>query len=111
MNGTTTQLQHPAALEAALTAITLIACTSSQIHAYGYDPESRTLALQFKRKGEDGTRIAGSIYEYDEVPPELYAEFCAAESKGIFFGARIKNAGFKFRKLEPKPVEAEHGVS
>lgn len=85
--------------------ITLTPCSSSQIAAHGFDPATGTLALQFKRKGPDGTRIGGSMYHYTGCSPELYAEFCAAESKGKFFGERVKNnKDLPFTKLEePKP--------
>jgi len=83
--------------------ITLIPCNSSQIHAYGYDPATKTLALQFKRKGENGERVGGSIYHYENVPADVYQAFVAAESKGRFFGAHIKgNADFAYRKIEPE---------
>ena len=71
----------------------LTACSSSQIHAHGFDTETGTLVLQFKRKNPDdptGPRIGGSKYSYP-CSPEKYALFCAAESKGTFFGAHIEN--------------------
>ena len=92
------------ATQALINAITLCPCNSSQIHAHGYNPETRTLALQFKRKGENGERVGGSVYHYDDVAPEVYDGLCKAESKGKFFGANIKNGGFAYRKIE---AEAE----
>ena len=71
--------------------ITLCPCKSSQIHAHGFDPATGTLALQFKRKGENGKHVGGSVYHYSGCTPELYAKFCSAESLGKFFGERIKN--------------------
>ncbi len=77
-------------------AIALCPCESSQIAAHGYDAATQTMALQFKRKGENGERVGGSIYHYDNVPPEVYDEFCKCESKGGFFGQRIKIAPSKY---------------
>lgn len=85
--------------------INLTPCESSQIHAHGYDHETKTLALQFKHKGNDGKPVAGSVYYYSDFSPETYADFCAAESKGSFFGKRIKNGGFNFTKIVPVKVD------
>ena len=57
---------------------------SSNIDSIGYVHDSQTLQIAFKAK--DGVRA----YNYANVPPELYQEFMAAESKGKFFIARIK---------------------
>lgn len=56
---------------------------SSQIVAYGYDPVQRVLAIQFKA----GTHV----YHYRDVPQETADAFEAAESKGKFFGAQIRD--------------------
>lgn len=64
--------------------IKLCACESSQIHAFGYDDATQTLALQFKSKGGPG-----AVYHYP-CAPDVYKQFCTAESKGKFFGSRIK---------------------
>lgn len=55
---------------------------SSNIAAIGYDPESRTLQVDFK---------TGKRYQYQNVPPEIFAEFQAADSVGKYFAASIKN--------------------
>lgn len=71
--------------------IKMCACESSQISEYGYDEATKTLAIKFKH--------GGGVYHYDNVEPELYAEFNAAGSKGSFFGKRIKSGGFSYRKI------------
>lgn len=81
----------------ALPDIKMSACESTQISEYGYDETTKTLAIKFKH--------GGSVYHYDDVSPELYAEFNAAESKGSFFGKRIKNGGFNFTKIVPVKVD------
>ena len=64
--------------------ITLVPCESSRIAAHGFDPQTSTLALQFKAK--DGP---GSLYHYAGVPADLYEELKGAESFGKFFGSHI----------------------
>ena len=61
---------------------------SSQLEAYGYDPESQTLAVRFKGKGDR----PGSLYHYQNFTPDDWAAFQAAESKGSHFIRTIKPA-------------------
>lgn len=68
------------------TPITLTPCESSQVAGFGYDEETRTLAVQFPGRGA----TPGSIYHYSDVPPEVFAEFQASESKGKFFGSKVR---------------------
>jgi hypothetical protein len=57
------------------------AVASRAIRAIDYDPPSRTLLVIF---------IDGGGYAYADVPPELYADFLEAESKGRFFAERVR---------------------
>ena len=69
---------------------------SNQVAAIGYDAARRTLQVTF-------TRGPGHIYQYPGVEPEVHLAFMAAESKGKYFGERIKPLAFdKF----PAPIEA-----
>jgi hypothetical protein len=68
-----------------MTTIALQKVESSQIDGIGYDPTQNRLAVQFKSKNGPG-----AIYEYENVDPATFAEFQSAESKGRFFGERIK---------------------
>src|SRR4051812_34753451 len=77
-------------------AIQLQPVTSSQVKAIGYDPETKTLAVQFAR----GT---GAIYHYPDVEPETHQAFIGAESIGVFFGKHIK--ALPFEKFEPEQQE------
>jgi hypothetical protein len=45
------------------------------------------------------TYHSGKTYVHHGVPPELYNQFLAAESKGKFFGAHIRN---QFKGTEKK---------
>lgn len=73
---------------------------SSQLHAYGYDPTTQTLAIQFKRT-VDGKRVGGSVYHYANVTPGAYNAFVKSDSKGSHFGIHIKPHAdkFPFRKV------------
>ncbi|MEP7342931.1 MAG: KTSC domain-containing protein [Acidobacteriota bacterium] len=53
---------------------------SSMVHAMGYDSKSRTLEVVFN---------SGRTYIYEDVPPEIYKELMAADSKGQYMRAEI----------------------
>jgi KTSC domain len=53
---------------------------SSMIHAVGYDAKTRTLEVVFN---------SGGTYIYDDVPPKVYKELMAAESKGRYMKDEI----------------------
>ena len=55
---------------------------SSVIRRFAYDPESRSLALEF---------TTGKRYRYDGVPPEEVAAMRRAASKGSYFNAHIRD--------------------
>lgn len=68
------------------TTIEMIPCASSQIEAFGYDAETRTLAIRFPGRGA----TPGSVYHYAEVPAHVFEAMSGAESKGKFFGSQIR---------------------
>jgi len=53
---------------------------SSMIHAVGYDRKTRTLEVVFN---------SGKTYCYEDVPPKVYKELMAADSKGRYMRAEI----------------------
>jgi hypothetical protein len=63
---------------------------SSNLVSVGYLPENKILEVEFK---------GGTIYQFDQVPPEVWAEFQKAPSKGQWFAAEIKNR-YTHRKIE-----------
>ena len=74
---------------------------SSQINAIGYDPETQTLAVQFKGwKGE-----LGATYHYGCVSAEDFEAFKNAESLGRHFTRHIKPfpEKFPYTKVAEKP--------
>ena len=54
---------------------------SSAIRSVGYDAKSQILEIEFTN---------GSVYDYYDVPHEIYQEFCEADSMGAFVNFRIK---------------------
>lgn len=62
---------------------------SSAIRAVNYDAPSRTLFVVF---------IDGDRYAYMDAPPELYAAFLEAESKGRFFAEHVRDQ-FSYHQL------------
>ncbi|WP_348640728.1 KTSC domain-containing protein [Mesorhizobium sp. AA22] len=53
------------------------------IQSINYDPATRTLSVWFVP--------SGNRYDYDDVPPQTYAAFRKASSKGRFFNAFIRD--------------------
>jgi len=78
--------------------IALTPCSSSRIAAHGHCPDTNRLALQFFKKGPDGTRVPGAVYEYAGFPVEQYEALKSAESIGKFFG-QVVNAKDEEGKL------------
>lgn len=54
---------------------------SSMVEATGYDPLTKTLAVQFR---------GGKTYHYDNVPTETVDAMGKAESIGKFIGANVR---------------------
>ncbi len=56
---------------------------SSNIASIGYDAGTETLEVEF---------LSGSIYQYYNVPQNMYDQLIQAGSKGRFLNTYIKNA-------------------
>ena len=63
---------------------------SSVIRRFVYDEAARRLRIVF---------VSGDVYEYEEVPPGVIADFRAAPSKGRFFGPHIRDR-YPYRRVE-----------
>jgi hypothetical protein len=61
---------------------------STVISSFTYDAEKRILQITF---------VSGLMYNYLEVPEELYLSMRASKAKGIFFNQNIKDK-FVFEK-------------
>lgn len=62
---------------------------SAVIKDSGYAPISNTLEIQFQN---------GSIYQYFDVPLQVYEDLKAAPSQGQFFNAKVRNA-YQYRRV------------
>lgn len=56
---------------------------SSNIKSMGYDDRSKTLEVEFNN---------GAIYQYHQVPGEVFAQLLSAPSMGSHFHRHIKTA-------------------
>jgi hypothetical protein len=70
----------------------LLPIASSNLDGAKYDPTSKTLTVKFK---------SGGVYEYADVPSDIYDNFAATfqtkDSSGKFFLKHVK--GFPFKKV------------
>lgn len=64
---------------------------SSQVRRFKYNHETRVLTVQFVS--------TGSVYEYIDVPVEIYEQFKAAESKGSYFIRNIKRGPYRYQRI------------
>jgi hypothetical protein len=55
---------------------------SSNLASIGYDSENEILEVEFKH---------GGVYQYFDVPENVYEELMNADSHGIYFSANIRN--------------------
>ncbi len=62
---------------------------SGMLREVGYDPEKRVLVVEF---------TSGQVYEYYDVPPEVYDGLIRAESHGEYFRAHVRGA-YRYRRL------------
>ena len=63
--------------------------SSSNIAAVGYDENSRVLEVEF---------TSGIVYQYFDVPPQMYAELMLAGSAGQYLNANIKG-NFRYARV------------
>jgi len=66
-----------------------IVINSSNLKFASYQTEDKTLSVTFKNE---------TIYEYYEVPWEVFTKLRMSESQGKFFNANISR-GYKFKKV------------
>jgi hypothetical protein len=64
--------------------------TSSNLKGATYNTEEKTLMVEFNN---------GAIYEYNEVPWEIFTKFRMAESQGKFFNTSISKT-YKYQKVK-----------
>ena len=62
---------------------------SSNLASIGYDIENEILEVEFKH---------GGVYQYFDVPVNVYEELMNADSHGVYFSANIRN-DYEFQKM------------
>ena len=62
---------------------------SSSVEALEYDSESQTLKVEF---------VGGSIYDYLEVPEDIFESLTESDSIGIYLNDNIKGT-YTYEKL------------
>ncbi|HRP91044.1 MAG TPA: KTSC domain-containing protein [Edaphocola sp.] len=62
---------------------------SSNLASIGYDAENEILEVEFKH---------GGVYQYFDVPQNVYEELMNASSHGVYFSANIRN-DYEYQKL------------
>lgn len=71
------------------------AVESSNLRSADYESKKRQLIIGFK---------SGGKYLYEDVPPEVFRDLLAAQSKGQFFLQRIKPA-YRHRRMSEAEAE------
>jgi len=69
---------------------------SSNIWQIGYDSENMDLYVRFLPKGNRES----TMYVYNNVEPEVWEGFFAAESKGRYLHQYIKLGGYQYERIE-----------
>ena len=60
------------------------------IRSVGYDRAESMLEIEF---------CSGSVYQYTNVPQEIYVGLMSADSKGGYFEGHIKEAGYDYQRM------------
>lgn len=63
--------------------MTMQPVSSSNLAAVGYDPETQTLAVEFR---------SGGTYEYYDVPQQVFDGLLSAASHGQYFQSNIRGS-------------------
>ena len=70
-----------------------IAKHSTNVHSFGYHPETQTLHIKF---------LSGSVYQYEGVPVEVASALHSHKSIGAYVSMNIKGK-YPTKMLEAKP--------
>ncbi len=62
---------------------------SSNLASIGYDAENEILEIEFNH---------GGIYQYFDIPENVYEELMNADSHGVYFSANIRN-DYQYQKI------------
>ena len=69
--------------------MTRVQLASSMIASAGYDAPARVVEIEF---------VTGAVYQYLDVPPDLYQALLDAPSQGRFFHSRIRTV-FRYHRI------------
>jgi hypothetical protein len=64
--------------------------TSSSLASVGYDSKSQILEVEF---------VHGGVYQYFDVPPEVYKELINASSVGSYYQMEVRDGGYDYVKI------------
>ena len=64
--------------------------SSSNVASIGYDPDQMILEVEFNN---------GAVYNYIDVPTQIFTDFLNAASKGKFMWANIRDV-FVYERIE-----------
>jgi len=67
-----------------------VAVNSSSLRALGYDPAGQVLEVEFHN---------GSVYRYEQVPPEVVQSLLEADSLGRHFNRVFKPQHYPYCRL------------
>lgn len=66
---------------------------SSNLESVGYDPTTQVLEVEF--------RANGRVYQYYDVPAEVYDELMEADSHGRYFDTNIRDS-YHYREVQDR---------
>lgn len=66
--------------------------SSSWVKSIGYDAESSTLEVEF---------VHGAVFQYFDVPFEVFVAFSSCDSKGAFINQRIRKGRYRYQRVRP----------
>ncbi len=68
-----------------------VAVSSRSLRSLGYDLDEQALEVEFHN---------GSVYRYEQVPPEVVQALLEADSLGRYFNQVFKPQHYRYRRLE-----------
>lgn len=68
-----------------------VAVSSRSLRELGYDPDTQALEVQFHN---------GSLYRYEQVPPEVVQALLQADSLGRYFNQVFKARDYPYQRIE-----------
>jgi hypothetical protein len=82
---------------------------SSLLKSWAYDEGTQILTVVFQDKQNKTTGVTtyGATYDYEGFPPDLWAEFSVAESKGKWFILNVRNGPYRFKRRQDVEETAE----